>query len=240
MRVTSREIMYALKIKNVKTLTRWYQAGVIPEPSIELHPDGHGTMAYWPSWVLDHCRVIKQMTDAGQTINEVVGTFGKNWDAIAARYRVYNFGRVSEKMDRDQLLMNIWNAVDKTVSKHFANIRRRLDTTQFPPVTRDVVLQALVLIEKGFNPVLILHPERIVAVPDFLLSLHLASDYQNSDPFLVVPMFSIVMQHKLKTKLAKKPTIRPVSRVTRAKNGEAEEAAIISTEWDFQIQEESE
>ncbi len=236
MSITSRQLMAGLEIKNVKTLTRWYQEQVIPEPKVELHPGGIGRIACWPDWVLEHGRIIKKLLSEGQTLKDVAATFGANWAAIAARYRRYNFARVSEKMDREHFLMDICDSIYETVALHLGNIRRRLEATAFPPVTLDVVSQALELIEKGHNPVLILSSEKTVAVPDFLLSLHLAKHYRNSAPFLVVPLFALVTQHKEGNKVAKKPTTQPVSMVTHGKNASAQEMVITGAEWDFQIQ----
>ena len=154
-RVTSREIMEALGIKNVKTLTRWHQAGVIPEPKVELHPDGNGRIAYWPSWVLEHCRVVKQMLDGGQKIKDIVGAFGHRWQEIEARYPVkahrrrYNLAEVSQKMDRDRLLMDLVESIYEAVAKQIVQLRASLVTTAFPPVTMSIVAQAVQLIESG-------------------------------------------------------------------------------------------
>ena len=163
-------------------------------------------------------------------------TFGTNWPAIAARYPKYNFARVSAKMDRERILRDICESIYDTVATHLGNIRRRLEAVAFPPVTYSVIKQALDLIEKGHNPVLILSSEKTVVVPDFLLSLHLAKHYGNSDPFLVVPLFSILAQSHAGTKLAKKPTTQPVSMVTRGKDGSEQASVILGTDWEFLVE----
>ncbi len=240
MRVTSRDIMEEVKIKNVKTLTRWYQAGVIPEPTIERHPNGHGTMAYWPSWVLEHCRAVKQMTDDGKTINEIAGAYGNDWLKIEAKYpptkkRRYNFKEVSEKMDREHLLMDICDSIYKRIAKHLVSIRGHLETTTYPPVTRNVVLKVLDLVEHGHNPVLILTAERTAAVPDFIVSLHLARNQESGDLLLVIPLLPILKQFMKPTAL-KEPTVRPVSRIKCGETG-VEHEVITSDDWSFGIKE---
>lgn len=239
MKVTSRDIMEALKVKNVKTLTRWYQAGVIPEPSIERHPDGHGTMAYWPSWVLEHCRAVKQMTDEGKTINEIAGAFGNNWLEVAAKYppqkRRYKFKEVSEKMDREHLLMNICDEIYRKIAKHLVIIRGQLLTTAYPPVTRNVVLQALDMIEQGHNPVLILTAEGTAVVPDFIVSLQLAKNQESSVLLLVIPLIPILKQF-MKPAGLKGPTVHPVSRIKCGRAG-IEQEVIAGDDWSFEIKE---
>jgi hypothetical protein len=235
MNVTSREIMDSLGIKNVKTLTRWYQAGIIPEPTIEVHPDGNGRMAYWQSWVLDHCRVIKQMTENGQTIKEIAGTFGKNWQAIAARYRKYNFARASAAKEYEKIANDIREAIHEIIAMHLGGIRRSLEMTSFPPVALDVVSQAIDLIEKGQNPVLILSSKKIVAVPDFLLSLHLSKNYLDRHPFLVVPLFSILTQ-QAGTALPPKPSIQPVNMISKNEKTSSRDFIYMGTDWEFKVE----
>lgn len=235
MSITSRELMAELKIKNVKTLTRWHQERAIPEPKVELHPGGIGRIACWPDWVLDHGRIVKQLLGEGQTLKDIAGAFGTDWGAIAARYRRYNFKRASEKMDREHLLMDICNSIYASVAKHLGDIKRRLEATGFPPVTLNVVSQALELLEEGHNPVLILSAEKTVAVPDFLLSLHLAKHYQDPEPFFVVPLFAIVTEHEAAITMPKKPSTRPVHMVKTGVRGDQQKAVIVGTNWDFHM-----
>ncbi|MES2793563.1 MAG: hypothetical protein V4719_28375 [Planctomycetota bacterium] len=229
--------MAELKIKNVKTLTRWYQERAIPEPQIELHPCGIGRIACWPDWVLDHGRVVKRLLGEGQTLKDIAGTFGTNWTAISARYRKYNFKRASEIVDRQQLLLSICDSIYAGVAKHLGDIKRRLDTTSFPPITIQIVSQALALIDSGHNPVLILSAEQTIAVPDFLISLHLSKHFQARDPFLVVPLFAIVMEHEAAIKMVKKPTTHPVDMVTTSEKGGVQKAVIVGADWEFHLQE---
>jgi hypothetical protein len=219
-RVTSREIMEALGIKNVKTLTRWHQSGVIPEPKVELHPDGNGRIACWPGWVLEHCRVVKQMLDEGQQIKDIVGAFGCRWQEIEARYPVkarrrrYNIAEVSQKMDRDRLLMELVESIYKAVAK-----------------------QIVQLIESGQNAVLVMSSKEAVVVPDYLLSLQLARNYENQQPFLVVPIYSLLKQLGPQPNPLKEPTIKPVGRIRRAKNGKEQNVVVAESGWSFEVRE---
>lgn len=242
-RVTSREIMEALGIKNIKTLTRWHQAGVIPEPKIELHPDGNGRIAYWPSWVLEHCRVVKQMLDSGQQIKDIVGAFGRRWQEIEARYPVkarqrrYNIAEVSKKMDRDRLLMELVESIYKAVAQQIVQLRASLVTTSLPPVTMGIVAQAVQLIESGQNAVLVMSSKEAVVVPDYLLSLQLARNYENQQPFLVVPIYSLLKQLGPQPNPLKEPTIKPVGRIRRAKNGKEQNVVVAESGWSFEVRE---
>lgn len=243
MKVTSREIMESLGIKNIKTLTRWHQAGVIPEPTVELHPDGNGRIAYWPSWVLEHCRVVKQMLDEGQKIKDIVGAFGCRWQEIAAQYsskdrpQRYNLARVSRSMDRDRLLTDLVESIYKAVAKQIVHLRGSLVTTAFPTVTMSVVVQAVQLIEGGQNAVLVMTTEKIVVVPDFLLSLQLTRDYENQQPFLVIPIYSLLKQLGPQSNPLKEPTVKPVSRIKRSRNGKEQNVILTDADWSFEVRE---
>ena len=93
--VTSKEILEACQIQSAKTLTRWYQAGLIPSPEVGRMPDGSvGKIGKWPAWVLEHCRVITDMTRKGRRLVEIRELFGSDWPAIARRYRRYNLGEI--------------------------------------------------------------------------------------------------------------------------------------------------
>lgn len=63
--ITSAELLKQAGIKNVKTLTRWHQQGIIPSPMVKTHPSGHGKIGYWPDWVLGKCVRIRQLQDDG-------------------------------------------------------------------------------------------------------------------------------------------------------------------------------
>ena len=69
--ITSKEILLGTGIQSGKTLTRWYQRGLIPKPEVRIHPSGNGKMAYWPSWVLNRCVRIKDLVARGRSLDEI-------------------------------------------------------------------------------------------------------------------------------------------------------------------------
>src|SRR3954465_13674770 len=66
--ITTTDILEATGLKSGKTLTRWHQRGLIPEPLVRTHPSGRGKIAYWPDWVLDHCVRLVQLQKTGHTL----------------------------------------------------------------------------------------------------------------------------------------------------------------------------
>src|SRR4051794_23650034 len=69
--ITSKDILEATGLKSAKTLTRWYQRGLIPRPLIRTHPSGRGKIAYWPDLVIDLCVRIVSMQREGLSLESV-------------------------------------------------------------------------------------------------------------------------------------------------------------------------
>ena len=66
--ISSKEILAKTGIKTAKTLTRWYQRGLIPRPTVGTHPSGRGKVGYWPDWVADHCRRMIELRRDGYSL----------------------------------------------------------------------------------------------------------------------------------------------------------------------------
>ena len=236
MPVTSREIMEMCEIKNVKTLTRWYQAGLIPEPNVQKHPGGAGRIAVWPEWVLNHCRAIKQLTAKGQTIEQIKETFGSEWETIAHRYQRYNFLEVSQKMDFDNAVWSVQEVIDDVLVKFLGDARESILAVKEPLIAREIVIQGLDLMRQSYNPVLILAFERIVVVPDFVVSHYLAENFHVTQPFLVVPLHAYLLQQFRTDVSQKKPRVRPAPYVERTKSGQLVEQVLqIQDRWEFRL-----
>lgn len=235
MEVTSRQIMDATGIQNIKTLSRWHQKGLIPPPTMGVHPDGNGRMAYWPGWVLEHCKVIKQLTDEGRTVNEIHALFGSNFEAIGSRYRKYNFAGAMKASELAAERREIAREIDSTITSRFAQIRRGLEATSFPSVAFDIVGQALDIIEQGQNPILIVSPERTLAVPDFLLSLQLSNHYEDQTALLVVPLFPILARFGLIRTTRKKPRVKPSTTVVSHGKKKQLDQVRVKPNWEYEI-----
>lgn len=233
MQVTSRQIMDELGIKNVKTLTRWYQAGLIPPPEVEQHPDGAGRIACWPAWVKQHCKTIKRLTHEGHAIKEIRALFGDDWPEIASRYLRYNFASASAEMDEEASVRELAEIIDQQVLSHLMRIREKLHAVTIPAVLGNVVRQALDILNDRQNPVLVLSEDRVVAVPDFAVSAYLSKFYNASNPFLVVPLYAILSQEGSEHWKFKKPVVKP-GPVTGTKKGELSKVSV-KANWDYQV-----
>ena len=237
MQVTSRQIMDELGIKNIKTLTRWYQAGLIPPPEVEQHPDGVGRIACWPAWVKQHCKAIKRLTHEGHPIKEIHALFGDDWPKIASRYLRYDLASVSAEMDEDASVRELAEIIDQQVLSHLMQIREKLHAATIPAVLSNVVRQALDVLSDRQNPVLVLSEDRVVAVPDVAVSAYLSKFYKTSNPMLVVPLYAILSQQGSEHWKLKKPVVKP-GPVAAAKKGQLAKVSV-KANWDYQVEQDN-
>lgn len=93
-RINSLELVRAAGLSGTKVLSRWHKAGLLPRPRIEAHPGGRGTVATWPSWVLERCMTLAALEVSGFRIPDMLAEL----KAEAARaYRALCHEGSSEK-----------------------------------------------------------------------------------------------------------------------------------------------
>lgn len=195
-RITTKEILRQTGIKSGKTLTRWHQDGLIPPPEMGPPVVGRGRVAYWPHWVVDRCRTIRQMVKDGKILAEVREILGSDWsaeEAKAGRRRDWNFAEVAAIYARQECERNfIDEALDRVLSiagksggeypELLSTLMRQLDG----PMAK----KSLELVRSGYSPVLIFDNAQLDVVPDFMLT-HLLSAGQS---IVVVPIFDEVVK----------------------------------------------
>ena len=187
--VTSRQIMEAAAIGNIVTLTRWHQMGLIPPPEIRTHPNGRGKMAYWPEWVLEHCVRIRQLRKAGRTLSSIKRFLNDDWSQVAKEYdRRYRFVKASESMDHQAAVVNLRDAIEEVLRDWIGAQRTRLRRTNPLLVDQALIEQALVMLEDGFNPVLIIEDDELKLTADFVVSQILSRRRSMDYPVFVLPL----------------------------------------------------
>lgn len=216
MPVTSRQIMEALLIKTVKTLTRWHQQGLIPAPTVELHPGGIGRVGTWPDWVLQHCKVIKQLTDQKQTLRQIAATFGSDWDAISRRYNPPPVAAATQQQEREDELWQLRESIIDVLVTQLVSSRRQLQHLTLPVAAQEVAVQGVNLVLEGYSPVLVVTWDRIVVVPDFVLAFNLAEYPEEMEPFYVLPLFGLIKRHVRNRKIPERPQVRAVNRTAES------------------------
>jgi len=239
-RVTSKEIMEAVGIRNQKTLTRWYsEHELIPSPEIDTHPDGRGKMAFWPHWVLRRCIRIRQLLKAGHSLDEIRDLLGTDWEAEAKRYaRSYRFTEASRGLERDAATQNFAEAVVRSLpSGVLRGSHRKADQIEEFLLSRETIEYVLSLMDDGYNPVLVLDGEDLHIVPDFVVGQMLAKAAVTGDTWWVMSLqraayeaFKTVVED-----LAAAPRVKPVARIVEQEDqGVVEQEIQIVGPFDFE------
>ena len=205
---TSHDLLSRIGAKNYKTLSRWFEIGVIPRPEIKKHPDRPGTIATWPDWVLKHCDVIQQFRQKGMTLEEIAKQIGKDWAAIERHYSRYKFGKVSKQMDLTNKLMDLSNECWSAATQMLTRCQDRISPFQ-EFVSIEKLAEALDMAKRGINPLLVVFDDRADVVSDLAVSQFISTNNVMSKPVLVVPIFETVRKHFDDDGVPEYPTLRP-------------------------------
>jgi hypothetical protein len=226
----SRKILEETGIVSAKTLTRWYQRGLIPRPKIGTHPNGRGKIAFWDDWVLERCLRIKQLVQSGESLDSIGEMLGSDWpEAERTWRRRYRFAEVSRKLDFDAAVTNF---ADLTHRKLVAllDVGRRKDSPGLNKLnewlwSKETIGKVLEFVRQGIQPVLVFDGERAEITADFMVSQMLSTKKDDSTPLIVVPLFSEVVKAfaSVMPDLPLGPSITPVTRVRQDDAGKTHE-----------------
>lgn len=198
--ISSREILDKTGIKAAKTLTRWHQRGLIPEPEIGTHPNGRGKIAYWPDWVLGRIGKIREMLSEGQSLDQIRDTLGSDWEREARRWdrsRARKRRDVKETLRRlafDEALDNFADAVAQKIYRFLRTmgIQRPgiYDQIEDQLLDERVAREVLESVRRGYNPVLVLIDAEIKVTTDFVAGAICGGDWSDGGPVFIVPIRS--------------------------------------------------
>jgi DNA-binding transcriptional MerR regulator len=232
--LSSKEILDATEIKAGKTLTRWHQQGLIPPPTVDTHPNGRGKMAYWPDWVLERCKRIKQLVATGYSLEQIEQLLGKDWEDEEKRWQHrterYRFSKVSSQLDFDAAARNFGVMVTDKLMKIYEVLKA--DTRKFLELEREIATGEMAerihrMVVDGHNPVLVFDGESVVIVPDFLVSSRLSTPEGRQEGLLVASVFDefVAAFGNVLPDMPDEPSIAPVQRVTERGHKETVEQA---------------
>jgi DNA-binding transcriptional MerR regulator len=91
--VDSHEVLKKTGIKNIKTLTRWHQAGIIPAPAIGRSRSSRGVTGYFPDWVVPRIQKIRALQREGHSLKSAT----EYLDSLEAREKDGPVGMVTAK-----------------------------------------------------------------------------------------------------------------------------------------------
>lgn len=240
-RVSSKEILERAEIGSGKTLTRWYsEHRLIPPPDIDTHPSGRGKMAYWPAWVLPRCIRIRQLLKSGHSLDDIRGMLGTDWSAEARRSsRQYSYTAVSKELEKHAAIENFVEAVLRELPPGMLRAPQR-DAEQITEwlLNRKTIEHLLDLMDRGYNPVLVLDGDSRYIVPDFVVGQMLAKAAVMGGHWWVAALCGPAYE-AFKTVVADldaMPRVRPVARIVEyEENGTVEQAIQLVGPFDFEL-----
>lgn len=192
--ISSKKILEALGRKAGKTLTRWYQQGLIPKPEVKTHPNGRGKMAFWDDWVLGRCLEIKKLLLEGQSLDEIKEQLGP-LDASSGKHtRRYDPRKAAAAMERWERQRQLGDRVYEQFSELRAAFRksdreicrrvgRTVDSRQF-------VKRVVELAENGEKPTLVVFSDRVELAPAHDVGALIAAE--KTQVVMIVPLEDIV------------------------------------------------
>jgi len=221
--VTSKDIVDKTRL-STKTLTRWWQRGIIPKPAVRTHPNGRGKIAYWPDWVLDRCVRIVELRKQGHDLKTAVMMLGaerveklvekvrknESFSQILAGKEVrLADGKTVSLIEVFQAL--IMQAVEQSV------VDRDLHSLIATQLREDrLAALAIDMIQNGYNMLLTFDGTKTRVEPDFLLG-HL---YEQTGPtarsFVAVPLlgpFRRLLEALGGLHLIRDPAVTPAPKV---------------------------
>jgi len=192
--ISSKEILEKTGLKNIKTLTRWYQKGLIPKPLIRTHPSGHGKMGYWPDWVLDRCLKIMELKKQGYSPRSAV--------AILERERLSKIikgsmettpssSKIFEQSEESKL-SRLFSALILEEAKNLISDRDIQKTFVTQLEEQEALDHTLFLYNRGYNPILIFDGNYVEIIPDFLVGQFLSKDGSKGKSSIFVPLLALL------------------------------------------------
>ncbi len=198
-KLTTQEVLERCDIQSGKTLTRWRKLGLIPPPSLDVHPNGRGKVAYYPTWVCDLILAIKNRLAAGESLKEIARTSPSDWAAEEKR-----------QVEKETQVRALWERSCRTVAARKFAMRctevvytylQRLGIQR--PGIGDVLAKAfaypeltntaLKLLLDSYSPVIVLLGGTIQVVPDFYVT-RLCHPRSYGRPMLVIPIRELLVE----------------------------------------------
>ena len=236
--LTSQQLTDLIGIATI-TLARWQRQELIPPPEVRPLPSGRGKRGYWSEWVVDRCKQIKHLRQAGHSLAQIKKELGSDWEAESQAYlakskRRYRFEEVSRSISMRQCAESSSDAIVELV--------RRLNKKHAISIGPEHIANALEIALDGINPVLIVNNTETRVTADFVVADYLANCLSLHSAFVVVPLFEeLQSQLKLTDKLPKSPTIRPSTELKKGKRRRKSKLRYWRfNSWDFEVREENE
>ncbi|GAG91063.1 unnamed protein product, partial [marine sediment metagenome] len=233
--VTTLDILAESRLKSSKTLTRYYQLGIIPRPVIKTHPSGRGKINYFPRWVLDKVVRIQELKREGISLKRAVKKYERErienlaaqLDEITLPSKAMEQGSFKFQNGTEVSLLDVFlGRVMSKVREIITDYEKQLSILD-KIRTGGIVDVALHMINIGYNPVLLIRDAgedelRVSLTTDFLLGLHFSHNLKRAKSLLAIDLFSSFWSlfKAMGEEFPLKPTVRPIPQIIIDQEGE--------------------
>jgi DNA-binding transcriptional MerR regulator len=245
--ISSQKILEQTGIRSGKTLTRWHQQGLIPEPTLQTHPSGRGKMAYWPEWVVFRIKEVKSLLAKGCSLEGIAKQLGSDWIAEERRWTMSNsrFARAQTNQNRMDANEKLTEALADAIYEFLqgmgiqrpgmAGVHHKLHKE----FDSKLIHGAVEMIRQGTNPVLVIHGDEIAITADFMLATAVGRPALDGQPVLIVPLGALIRDAfvaKAEPNLPTQSKYVPIERVQELGAGKPRERSYRSEgQWGFEI-----
>jgi hypothetical protein len=245
--ISSQEILEQTGIQSGKTLTRWYQLGLIPEPSLQTHPSGRGKMAFWPAWVVFRIKEVKSLLAKGSSLDGIAKQLGSDWVAEERRWvrKRRSFAQAEARMNRSDANRKLTDSLGDAVYESLQRIGIQRPGMEgiYRKLHKEfdlkLIQHAVEMVQQGINPVLVIHGDEIAVTADFMLATAVGRPALDGQPMLIVPLGGLVRDAfiaKAEPKLPTQSKYVPIERVQELGDGKSRERSYRSKgPWGFEI-----
>jgi hypothetical protein len=198
--VSSQQILERTGLKSAKTLTRWHQHGIIPQPVVRTHPSGRGKMAYWPDWVLDRCVRIVELQRQGHSLKSAVQTLEMERFSATIDY-AQKSPPITDILDSTQFTVSEGRKIsmhDVFMLSLLQDVKRLITDTEFLRVLASKIREsksisfALEMIQAGYNPIMLFDRTELHIVPDFVVGYWLSGETHTNRTYLMISVLPAV------------------------------------------------
>lgn len=214
--VTTKDILKFTGLKTARTLTAWYQAGLIPRPRIMRHPSGKGTVAVWPDEAMDRCMALAKLRKPGrpsrlnlrilELLDQQPVRQGLQAPEDVIRANTANDGNM---INREDDLPEFFIAMlAPALFPYFPDVHSR--SAMISKIrSLEVMRQALDLFNSGFRPVLVVDKHDFQVTQDFMVSRRLADEVSFDHAIVVVPLLASLKKAFLLARVPF-PEVKPI------------------------------
>ncbi len=197
--ISSTELLRRTGLKSAKTLTRWYQLGLIPKPELRTHPSGRGKLGYWPDWVLDRCLKMREAQRQGRSLRGAVSLMElRDMEGAKARPATAPPGMVDVSKRTLKVKLEAGEKELSGLDFFIGLILSDLKPLMLSHDVSDLLIarlresqaldMALERVRDGFNPVLLFSGSQVQITTDFMVGAQLAHQGEQGRPALLVPL----------------------------------------------------